>query len=223
MPHTTRQNYKSKLLQKEVSIVQSSLQQGDLNDRFYRVLEKEERDKALLHRLIAEVANVSVDVVRTMDKTSEVGSLKFAKCEELNDDKLTMCDAFSILNRTFDVLLTAEERIEELSVALSDATSAAKALASRTNIMMEKVAAASMLQHELYNIGKAPTEQEIEEFDRAETEGKVYLRSFADRSLQTHLPLHMESFDESSDTEPETTKPKQHEVAKKKTTPPKKK
>lgn len=197
MPHTTRKNYKSKLLEKKDDLSRATQRTIDVNHKVFEVLEKEEHDKQLLHNLIADVANMSVDLVRKMDEHSDVGELRFAKCEELNDDRLKLYDSFTVLDRVFDIMLMAEERVEELSSVVYESKRLASSFATQIQALELKTDKAQHLRNELYNIGKSPTSDELHQFAAAEAEGEKYVRSFADRSLQTHTPLELDDKEDS--------------------------
>jgi len=201
MPHTTRQNYKSKLLAQQPTASGNAIAHVAASDKLFDILEKEERDKRQLHKLIAEVAGVAIDVVKKLDQYSDIGGMNFMKCEEVNDDRLNMFDAFTILNRVFDIFLDTEERVDKMAEALHDSEESSMAMLSRTQGLLEKTYMAEKLQHEVYDIGKSPSETEIAQFQSAEEIGEKYVRTFTDRSLQTHEPIDLEDNREDSGTE----------------------
>lgn len=195
MPHTTRKNYKAKLLQKDEVSLADSLSQVSAADKVYAFLDKESVSKTQLHRSLAEVADMAVDVVRKADEFNEVGGLRYAKAEELNDDRLKYFDSLTMLDRVFEILMISEERIETLSEALNEAVQSRGMVSKRLEHLLTKVAENERLQREVYDIGKEPSENEIAEFEEAEENGEKYIRTFADRSLQskpTDNSLHEE-------------------------------
>lgn len=197
MPHTTRKTYKSKLIEKNDNVSASTIDQIQTADKIYTLLDKESSSKQQVHRLVLELAMMSLDVIRCADKYTEVGHLKYIKVEEINDDQLHHYDIMTILDRVFDTLMMSEERITTLSEGLTEAVDSQHSVRERLASLTDKLGESDTLQRELYDVGKSPSTFEIEEFEQAESRGEKYTRTFANRSLQTHQDNFETMFDDS--------------------------
>lgn len=177
MPHSTRKNYKSKLEEKDPLLVETILEGVSTADAIYATFEKENVARRELYSETQTVGEMAIDVVKKLDMHRNVGGLKFSVCEEVNDDCIRVYDAYSILDRVFDILMIAEERIEILAERLDESTSYQAGLNKRLATLSKKLEDVHHRQHEAYYVGENPTETEISTFEEAESKGGKYKRS----------------------------------------------
>lgn len=182
MVHSSRRNYKSKLISKGDDVVEAGVTGSTNADKVYDFIEHENIAKKQLSNEIIIAGEIGIDLVKKLDETRNIGRLKFAECQEVNDDVIGKKSAFDIIDRLIDIILAAEERIDVYAEHVTSLESSESGMRKKLATIEDKMEEARTLQHELYNVGKGATESEIQAFRNAEKAGEKFHRFQSDQS-----------------------------------------
>lgn len=206
MPHTTRRNYKSKLEERCAPLTDTGLRGVETADAIYEVFEKENIAKQSLYSDIQDLGEMAIDILKKLDSRRVIGGLKFASCEETNDDHIRVYDAHRIIDRVFDILMTAEERIELLSDQLSDAFDSQIGLHKRLGTLGQALKTVQEKQLEVYYVGENATEEEAAAFHIAELNGSKFVRTIKGPKSLTPVQIPSDKPIERATQSPVSTK-----------------